>query len=251
MEAYHTQLCMELQGSMLLFGLFNHNNQNTKFITSVDLGKNQDDLQHAIQKAFTDLPELKEDYKEFTLAISNSKSTLVPSQIFDVSDAASIYKLNFARKEGDIDYNRLPEMQLSVVYEINEFIKRRLVIKVPRTRIFHQTSILLKSISDDNVFKKKAYLHLNQGFFQLFIVDKTKLVFFNAFDFQSNNDIVYHLLFVLEQKEIPQDDILLRITGTKTDNPLIASLQKYFKKPIEIPDQFGEHFSLFSQYLCA
>lgn len=251
MEAFQTQLCMELHGSMLFLGLFDHSNQNTRLLKEIDLGKTETEKKEAIQDAFSSIPELKEDYKEFSLAISNPKSTLVPSPIFDVSDAASIYQLNFAKKSGDIDYNRLPEMQLAVIYEIDNFLKSRLIIKVPRTRIFHQTSILLKSISDDNSFKTKAYLHVNKEFFQLFITDKTKLIFFNAFDYQSENDIIYHLLFVLEQKEINTDKVFVKVTGAITNNDLISLIQKYFKNKIEVPDKFKEHFSLFSQYLCA
>lgn len=251
MHNYNTQLCIELQSSRLLFGTYNHDSGEKKLIHNVEIDFSDSDKESSVASVFDQIPELKNDYKEYTFSVSNQKCTLAPIPVFNASKAEDIFHFNFAAKDGAVDYNRIPELNLAVVYEMQDLIKRKLIIKAPRTRIYHQTSVILKAIASDNIYKPKVYLNVNESFFQLFIIHKKELIFYNAFDYQNHNDIVYHLLFVLEQKEISTDTIALKLTGTVENGELASYLQKYFKQPFEFEANNNEHFALFSQFLCA
>ncbi len=84
------------------------------------------------------------------------------------------------------------------------------------------------------------------------MTEENKLKYYNRFDYKEMADIIYHLLFVLEQKEYAQDDMGLYLYGVNDKWELTPEFQKYFKKRIKISNnqESAENFMLAKQLLC-
>jgi hypothetical protein len=167
-------------------------------------GFNSQTVKDSLDQAFSELAFLAYDFDEVTLAWNTNKSTLVPNSIFAESDAVSIFQLCFGDSvdKNEIDYNRISEAGVVNVFEFPFWIKSFFVIKFPRIVLQHLGTHALRNSLDSNAFKLKATLIINEEYFYLSMIKHNQLHFYSFFDTQSTEDVIYHLVFALQQKEL-------------------------------------------------
>lgn len=161
-------------------------------------------VKNQLSEAFSNISFLGEEFDEVTLAWNTNKSTLVPNGIFAETDANAVFTLCFGDSvdSSEIDYNRFWEAGVVNVFEIPTWIKTFFVIKFPRIIIQHMGTHALRGALDSNAFNLKASLIINESYFYLSLIKHNQLQFYSFFDAQSAEDVIYHLLFVLQQKEL-------------------------------------------------
>jgi hypothetical protein len=161
-------------------------------------------VKELLDQAFVDHSFLNDAYDDFSLAWNTHQSTLVPNSIFEESNAIDIFQLCFGKEidKNEIDYNRISEAGVVNIFEIPVWIKYYFVIKFPMIVLQHIGTHVLRSTLDSNAFRLKATLIINQGNFQLSMVMHNQLHFYSFFDAQSAEDVIYHLMFTLQQKEM-------------------------------------------------
>ncbi|MEX1001668.1 MAG: DUF3822 family protein [Crocinitomicaceae bacterium] len=247
-EAYRHVLCMDLQPDKLRFAALSKTDRSITDLQEIELTAFD---RESIAALMTD-EKLSFDYDGFVLTAGGKRNTLIPVDLFNHAKPAEVFSLNYPEPFDNLDYNRIPEVGIVNIYELPLWIKSLFVIKFPRVRIVHPVTVLLKGIFDQSIWPKKMHLYLEKEIFYLFITEKNKMIYFNQFDFNNLADMVYHLLFVLEQKEIPQDEIALHLYGVGKNWEPLDELQTFFAKPIQldVKKEKGEHFILSQQLLC-
>lgn len=167
-------------------------------------GKTELDRKESVQAFMKERSELASDFENITLAWCHSLSTLVPNSIFTETTPQDIFTLCFGKEaaEQTIDYNRMYELSLINVYAIPDWIKSLFVIKYPRILIQHAGTHLIREAMHKNAFYTKSTLVLMENYFRMTIAKHNALEFYSSFDYQSAEDIIYHLNFVLQQKEL-------------------------------------------------
>ncbi|MFK7786417.1 MAG: DUF3822 family protein [Crocinitomicaceae bacterium] len=170
-------------------------------------GFNAETVKEILNTAISSTSFLSEDFDEVTLAWDTDKSTLVPNAIFAESNAQSIFQLCFGDtiNKTDIDYNRIWEAGVVNVFEVPTWIKSFFVIKYPRIILQHLGTHALRSSLDSNAFYLKSTLIINKGYFYLSMVKHNEVQFYSFFDSQSVEDVIYHLVFALQQKELTEE----------------------------------------------
>ncbi len=118
--------------------------------------------------------------------------------------------------------------------------------------------------SNHSLVNANLFLTINDGFIELAAKQKSDLLFYNVFNYENNEDILYYLLFMMEQFNLNPLQIKLFISGQlPTDDSLILSIKKYIKQVnfvVHNPDikLEGElqilpkhfYFTLLNQHLC-
>lgn len=205
---------------------------------------------------FSENSFLTDDFEEITLSWSFKKTTLVPNAIFADSTPTAIFELCYGKEslKHDIDYNRISELSVINVYEIPEWIKHYFVLKFPRIIIQHEGSHIIRKNLSQNAFKLKGTVVLYQGYFNLTIVKHNNLEFYSSFDYQNHEDVIYHLMFALQQKEMTNENGTLEfIAGPGIDNSILEKINKdiaRIKDLQKLKVNQPEHFIAKSQLLC-
>lgn len=155
----------------------------------------------SLEDSFDQL-NLKDSYEEYTAAWSTPKNTLVPLGLFNESSAKSIFQLMFGKEldENTIDYNRLMELNMVSIYETPDWVKSFLIVKFPKISIKHEHAMILRALFQKNTFKRKVNLSFNDEYINIDIIYRNELTFSNSFEYQTVEDVIYHLLFVLRQE---------------------------------------------------
>jgi len=200
--------------------------------SELSFDSSKDDLiKEQLSKEFSSNTIYQQEFDEITLSWSSDKTTLVPNAVFSESSSQAIFKLCYGENEADVDYNRISELSLVNVYEIPDWIKRFFVIKFPRINIQHEGSIVLRQALHENAFKLKCTIVIYKNHFQLIISKHNELIFYSNFDFQSSEDVIYHIMFVLQQKELTNETGIFEfIYGLGSDKEIIPSVITGFNK---------------------
>jgi len=221
-----THLSIVISGNSISFTVLRNDKiLNESAITISKLGNPREELEHHL----SDHSFLTQDFDEHFLSFSSNRSTLVPNNIFAESSATAIHKLCFGPviDTCDVDYNRVAEVGVVNVFEIPSWVKRFFILKYPRINIQHEGSFIVRKMLDKNYFNLKVTISLHSDFFQLSIVKHSKLEFYSFFDFQNDEDILYHLLFVLQQKELTNEKGSIELISSSEDTSvLIQTLEK-------------------------
>lgn len=185
-------------------------------------------------KLFFDKNALQdEQFDEHLVSWSSQKSTLIPSNVFSESTPDNLYRLCFGKQQeaGTIDYNRIPEHGIVNLFYMPTWVKSFFVLNFPRSIIQHEGTHLLRGVLSQNSFRLKANLMIYPDYFLLTLVKENKLLFYSQFDQHSAEDIIYHTLFVLQQKELMEDQIRIEVcNGAGIDQHSCDAVIMNFKK---------------------
>jgi hypothetical protein len=247
-DAYQHVLCMDIREDILKYGIFKKASNSLTHVKEIDL--QSFDRDH-VTSVMTD-EEFKFDYDSIVLTAGSERNTLIPVDLFNHTKADEVFKLNYPAPIDNLDYNRIPELGIVNIYEMPLWIKSLFVIKFPRVKIVHPVTVLLKGVFNQPTFSPKIHIYLEGSSFYLIITSKGKLQYYNRFDQAAVADMVYHILFVLEQKEMDQKKMDVMLYGVQPNWEKLEELQGFFANKVKIADkrEQAEHFILSNQLLC-
>ena len=196
------------------------------------------------------------DYDDYSLSWSMERSTLVPSNIFGESNSVDLFHLCYGKgiPNGQIDYNRIPEQGVVNIFEIADWVKSYIVTRFPRTIMQHEGSHLIRGLFSEPTFKLHALIVPYNSYFQLIMAKENKLIYYSTFDYQEIEDVIYHLAFTLQQKELMNTEGRLTVArgiGSPIDFPeqLIDRSSK-FHDLRQLTVNIDPHFITNAQRLC-
>ncbi|PJA08013.1 MAG: hypothetical protein COX70_04875 [Flavobacteriales bacterium CG_4_10_14_0_2_um_filter_32_8] len=212
-------------------------------------------------------PLYQKEFRSIQVAFVNNRSTLIPNAIFKADQLASFHQFNFSNQDEDLFYSdQLINLSAHTIYSIPDYIANEFsTLKNIHFKHFSSSLIeasLLQAKNDKAL--SLINVHILPASFQIIVIKNQKLELYNSFIYQSSEDFIYYLLFVLDQLNINNDEATVTLTGEVEKNSVIYSmLFKYIKtlnfgnRPAnlkfsyileEIPQHF--HYSLFNQFLC-
>lgn len=251
--AFH--LAIEASKNTVDFTVLKEERVRERHIVSLK-ATNDQERKTELGNQFSSLPISKQDFDDITLSWSNEKSTIIPNFVLNDSDPTSVFNLCFGGNEdsSSVDYNRVAELGVINVYEIPDWIKSFFVIKFPTISIQHTGSHAIRKVMHENAFYLKANVILFNGYFLLSLVKHNKLEFYSFFDYLSAEDVIYHLTFALQQKEmISEKGSIEIIAGIDSDKKMQLEIEKLKSKVEDLNKlelKVVEDFIAKSQLLC-
>jgi hypothetical protein len=173
------------------------------------------------------------ELSECTISWSCFRTTLVPGNIFSESSPNSIFELCYGKNfdSNTIDYNRLPEQSIVNIFEIPLWVKSYFVLRFPRAVIQQEGSVIIRGLFGTGSFKLRTLLSLHDNYFGLTVVKENKLQFYSTFDYQNSDDVIYHFIFVLQQKEWFGSEIQIEICdGVGSSMEMIKEIEDKLQK---------------------
>lgn len=187
-------------------------------------------------KSFFDNLSLKDEYEEYTMAWCSHKFALVPMRVFNDSTPPKIMELLFGNsiEKEDSDFNRLAELNMVNVFEIPDWVKSFFIIKFPQLIFKHEHAMTLRALFQGSTYKLRTVINVCDDYINIAIIQKNELMFSNAFEYHNADDIVYHLMFVLEQKGYKEEKGVIQFYYQNTENKAFTNKAMDLLKEIEI-----------------
>lgn len=206
-------------------------------------------------------------FKSQSIGVFSQKFTLVPNALFDLTLKETYLNFNSPVQEDEqVLAAPVKHFDTHCVFAVQRGIMNCLRDFFPQAKFMHTLNPLLDVLAPAfrNKSERQVLVHLQQGHFELIVLEEQKLLFANIFAYQSAEDFLYFLLFVFEQLKLNPEKIEVNLLGEIEKNSAIYSLLHKYVRRIQFgqrPEQFeysyvfdgiARHFyyHLFSQALC-
>jgi hypothetical protein len=154
---------------------------------------------------------------------------------------------------------------INFCYSFDQELIQNLEKTFAQAIIKHSGAINIELLfSNHSLINCDLFLIINDGLIEIAAKSNNNLLFYNVFSFENNEDVLYYLLFMMEQFSLNPLSTRLLIGGqVQTNDSLIISIKKYIKhvefvvhnsnlklegELNKLPHHF--YFTLLNQYLC-
>jgi len=234
----NSSLAIHINESWVIFCLFNH--QKLSSLNKVR-------FLHKKKSNFV-LKTIKKYIKSFSkenipsdvkLIYYNKTSTLVPSTLFDHKNSLNYLKYNTSINIDDIAANdQVLDHEINNVYIPNTEINNFIFEKFRTFDFFHYSSLIIEKISNElaEKFSEKVFVNINDGFIDVLFFKDKKLMFYNSYDYNSDEDILFYLLFCFSELKLNPDEIHTVFSGSiDLDSKLYELIYTYVRN-VELID---------------
>nr|WP_236262908.1 DUF3822 family protein [Aggregatimonas sangjinii] len=179
----------------------------------------------------------KTAFSEVVVIHRNNLFTLVPKPLFHADELANYLKFNAKILANDhIAHDEIEGYELMNVYVPFVNINNYLYGLFGEFVYKHHGTVMVQSLLSEQGSGESpiCYAHLSEQQLDITVVAGQKLQLFNNFDYSTQEDFLYYLLFTLEQLKLNPETIKLRLFGEVEENDTIYKLCYDYIKNIAI-----------------
>jgi hypothetical protein len=163
---------------------------------------------------------LQQSYKSADGAYRGPHATLVPNALYEKEQQSKYLDFNFSDlPAGKIHTDTLFSIGSANVYLVPEAAAALFTQRFPNIRFHHSNTVLIETVMRQNRYStdQAIYVNINEKDFDMLVLAGKSLQFYNSFAYQSAEDLVYYLLYVVEQ---------LKLSPTKTPITLLGEIDR-------------------------
>jgi len=208
------------------------------------------------------------DYKSIEILYATKKFTLVPQAFYGRGSSEKYLWFNNIQEKGFVvEKNLFARAGCWCIFDIPQNLNEYLSARFPKCNIKHSLFPLVEGVLKRNrVNSDKGQVHLNfyRDSFEMVIVNNSKLILCNIFNYKTERDVLYHVLFTFDQLKLSPESTELTLHG---QIPQVSPVYHLFKKYVKLTafarldttfqysytfSQLPEHYysSLLSVYKC-
>lgn len=229
------KLSIQVSLSGLSFCILNIETNTITYLKPFGFNKNLNPNQvlDKLKHYFNTEPNLKKVFSEVIVIHKNELSTLVPKALFNEDNLADYLKFN--NKILSTDYITFDEIVFNEsinVYVPFTNINNYLFDEFGEFTFKHFSTILIEQIlnAEKNADQPKMYVNVNSDYFEVVVVEKGKLKFYNTFEYYTKEDFIYYVLFTAEQIGLNPESFELIFTGNiDSKDKLYSIAYKYVR----------------------
>jgi hypothetical protein len=203
-------------------------------------------------------------FEKIIISILSKDFTIVPESYSDAIEIKEL--LTFSTGLSEIKNPHFHTINnINFCYSFDQELIQNLEKTFAQAIIKHSGAINIELLfSNHSLINCDLFLIINDGLIEIAAKSNNNLLFYNVFSFENNEDVLYYLLFMMEQFSLNPLSTRLLIGGqVQTNDSLIISIKKYIKhvefvvhnsnlklegELNKLPQHF--YFTLLNQYLC-
>lgn len=224
-------------------------------------------LKH-VKEVFEKEDLIRLDYKSVDILYSTRLFTIVPKALYANDDAESFLSFNNLHEEGFATMKNLfHRAELWCIYDIPQNLSDYLKQVIPAAKLNHNLLPLIEVVLKNNrnsPVRQQVHLNFFREYFEMVVVNGAKLIQCNIFNYKTERDILYYVLYIFDQLQLSPETTDLVIHGHLPQvSPVYHLLKKYVRRTAFAKldstyqysytfSQLPEHYftSLLSLYKC-
>ncbi len=213
------ELSIQLAPDGFFFCLFHSELNKYLSIESVRFSRINNDLDYINKfEQFIRTHEwLSLSYKSIKILFENPTSILIPASLYSENDIDLYARFNFSLPENHIcSTDHIKSIDAYLVYHISEKLNKKIQQLFPTHKLNSVSANLIEAllINFKNVGSgKRMFVNVKDTFLDIAIIEDKQVLFFNTFSYQSIQDFIYYIIFVIEQLNINPEYIDLTFSG--------------------------------------
>ena len=261
-----SSLSLFISHNSIIFAVFSENYANLLKLCHVDSGNSLQGSSLTEKVSFLlnnyQLPQKK--FQKIDISILNKEFTILPEAYSSANDVKDFLMFTSGLTEIKNVKTQLIK-NIKFCYSIEEELTQYLEKTFTKAFIKHSGAINLNLFfSNHSLINSNLLLVVNNKVIEIAAKEKNDLLFYNVFNYDTNEDILYYLLFMMEQFNLSPLVVKVSICGEmQTPDPLILSIKKYVKQvnfvahdtSLKLEGEFSKlpnhfYFTILNQHLC-
>ena len=161
---------------------------------------------------------LSKNYRNVFFSVIESKSTLVPKEMFDRKQIKKYFTFNHPLDEfEELHFNYIKKADAYNIYAIPSDITTLMVNKFPEIIFVHHNNVFVKDIISraEKLKFKLPYIQINVNInsFDIGIYKDDKFQMMNTYSFSDNHDFIYYVLNTINQYDIKLNKAYIGFSG--------------------------------------
>lgn len=203
-------------------------------------------------------------FEKVNISFLNTDFTMVPEAFSNELDIKPL--LNFATGVQEVKRSLKHSVKnINFCFTVENDLLNYFEKTFPNAAIRHLGAVSLSLFFSQHSLKNaNLYLNIGDGFMELAAKDRTEVLFYNVFSFENNEDILYYVLFMMEQFNLNPLHVRLSVAAERSAiDPVLQSLKKYIRQvdfcvsdaSIKLNGELASlphhyYFILLNQHLC-
>jgi len=174
----------------------------------------------AMEEIFNTDDLLSSSYASSSFMFLTQKSTLIPDSYFDKNLLKSYFEFNHALDTLDeIHYNYIPAIDAYNVFTLHTYMASEVGNHLKGVKFYHQAFPFIEKMLEYSSSRQKQIMAigLNNQFFDIMVSQGSKLKLYNTFQYNSQTDLLYFILFICKQFNIEPRQLELLLSGELSD----------------------------------
>ena len=173
----------------------------------------------------------KKTYRHVYINYFTPQFTLCPVSFYNPDHNRSLLEFNVGSVPNELVLSDDISTEVKLIFAIDDNLKSTLDQLFPNHQLKHTLTTLSKlMLQSEELIKEHILLNVHSNYIEVVVKQDHKLVLANQFSVKTQEDVLYYVLFILEQYHLNPLTANITITGNLDANSnLITSLKKYVK----------------------
>jgi hypothetical protein len=192
----------------------------------------------------------QQSFKRVDIAVASYKVTVAPADFFEFGNKMNIMSAAHSVNENEFILTE-PVFDLGPVTAalIPGYIRELCDSQFPGSWLHNAPAIFAKGILQkySKIISRQVFINIHRGYFEIALIQGSRLLYLNTFRYSSASDVLYYVIFVLEQLGFATSEEKVTLSGEISESEIVLSQLKMYCGSInysEKPDgiEFGEAF---------
>lgn len=196
-----------------------------------------------------------------SISFVNFPNTLIPKEFYNEKDKKNIFSVNHSLTNEELVIDELKSKIINL-YAIPNTIFQTVKNVIPEAIIRSNSSILINNFLSLNNLQETMFLFLKDSYINIVVTKGNKLIFQNKFEYQTKEDLLFYVLFSIQQLNFSNEEINTVIYGniSKEEYNILYQYIRNIKfgnklKDISCSNEFNNiknhcYNILYRQFLC-
>ena len=172
-------------------------------------------------------------FQEVMVVHKNGFFSMVPKTLFNKDELPNYLKFNAKMMANDfVVFDELDNHDLVNVYIPFANVNNYIFDLFGEFSFKHNGSVLVSSLLNysNSPSETYCYVQIEEREMEIVVISERKLLFYNYFEYKTKEDVLYYLLFTLEQLNMDAENIQLRLFGQiEEDDALYELCHQYIR----------------------
>ena len=196
-----------------------------------------------------------------SISFVNFPNTLIPKELYNEKDKKNIFSVNHSLTNEELVIDELKSKIINL-YAIPNTIFQTVKNVIPEAIIRSNSSILINNFLSLNNLQETMFLFLKDSYINIVVTKGDGLIFQNKFEYQTKEDLLFYVLFSIQQLNFSNEEINTVIYGniSKEEYNILYQYIRNIKfgnklKDISCSNEFNNiedhcYNILYRQFLC-
>lgn len=255
-HCFNYELCIEIGANHYSYAILDGDKKAVKVISS------------SSTHIFNDIDGslLQTSFSKTKINIITKKYTFIPTALFQKDNLEVYSKYLQAEENEQIFVGTVLDGKITAIYAFDKLLLDKIEKHFPAAKLYPQFSSLITGVDYgfSLIKEPQVFANFKADYLEVIIYDNSQFQFYNIFEFENDDEILYYLLLATQQNNLHPTNSMLKISGgISTQSVTYTKLKEHFNR-IEIIDQdslpltslgiqtpvMPRFFSLLSLHLC-